>query len=144
MTPLEKKVPKPKNPQYRSELQTLGDHIRNRRLDLALEQKDVAKILRVTESTLWNWENNRNEPIVQHYPAIMNFLGYCPYPYPKKWGDRLRLYRIHRGLSYKKLAKMIQVDPGSLQRWESRDTPPWEHLHQKVFLFFIYLQVLIF
>ena len=40
---LEKKITRPINPLYPIELQTLGDHIRKKRLDLAIEQKDVAK-----------------------------------------------------------------------------------------------------
>jgi transcriptional regulator with XRE-family HTH domain len=101
-------------------------------LDLTLEQKDVAKILQVTKCTIWNWENNRSEPVVQHYPAIMHFLGYCPYQYPKKWGERLRLHRMHQGLSTKKLARLIKVDPGSIQSWEKRGHPPCKYLQLKV------------
>jgi len=105
-------------------------------LDLALEQKDVAKRIKVTESTICNWENNQNKPVVQHYPRIMDFLGYCPHQHPKNWGERLRLHRIHRGLSYKKLAKAIKVDPGSIQRWEISEKPPYKHLQNKVDQFF--------
>jgi DNA-binding XRE family transcriptional regulator len=36
---------------------TLGDHLRRRRLELGLHQKDVAKIIGVTTSSVWNWEH---------------------------------------------------------------------------------------
>ncbi|MFK5925465.1 MAG: helix-turn-helix transcriptional regulator [Desulfuromusa sp.] len=35
---------------------TLGDHLRQRRIELGLYQKDVAAKLGVTTSTVWNWE----------------------------------------------------------------------------------------
>ena len=136
LSSIQKTASRPRNPLYPRELQTLGDHIRNKRLDLALEQKDVSKILHVTESTICNWEMNRNEPAVQHYPRIMDFLGYCPYQQSRSWGERLRLHRIHRGLSYEKLAKILDVDPGSIQRWETNRNSPCKYLQDKVTTFF--------
>ena len=123
---------RPKNPKYPRELFTLGDHLRTKRLDLGLEQKDVAKIVKVTFSTISNWENHRSEPVIQHYPAIMEFLGYCLYQYPETYGDRLRLHRIHRGLSYRKLARILGVDPGSISGWETEAHRPLEKSQKKI------------
>ena len=54
------KSPKPHpNSRYPKELNTLGDHLRKRRLDLDLVQKDVNRILGVDKTTITNWENNR-------------------------------------------------------------------------------------
>jgi len=36
---------------------TIGDHIRKRRMDLGLLQREVAEIIGVTESSIWNWEH---------------------------------------------------------------------------------------
>jgi DNA-binding XRE family transcriptional regulator len=36
---------------------TLGDHLRHRRLELGLRQKEIAGHLGVTESCIWNWEH---------------------------------------------------------------------------------------
>ena len=49
-------------PDYPKTLNTLGDHIRKKRLDLELLQKDVANIIGINESTIWNWENNYATP----------------------------------------------------------------------------------
>lgn len=96
---ISKTASRPVNPAYPKELITLGDHIRKRRLDLSLEQKEVAKIICVTKEIIWNWENNRSNPEVQCYPAIMEFLGYCIYEHPKTWGEKLKLLRMYQGLS---------------------------------------------
>jgi len=61
---------------YPRQLKTLGDHIRARRLDLGLHQKDVAGIIGVTTDTITNWEKGRNQPMHWHYPKINNFLGF--------------------------------------------------------------------
>ncbi|WP_407919120.1 helix-turn-helix domain-containing protein [Desulforhopalus singaporensis] len=127
----------PKNTKYPQNINSLGDHIRKRRLDLELEQKEVAKIIDVTESCIWNWENNRYEPRISHYPAIMNFLGYCPYVRVRTWGDRIRLHRTHMGISCKKFAKIISVDSASILRWENRANKPWKKLVEKVEAYFL-------
>jgi len=55
---------------------TIGDHLRKRRLDLDLLQKDVAEIIGVTEVTISNWENNKNKPPSRYLKKIIDFLGY--------------------------------------------------------------------
>lgn len=121
--PVIKSAPKPKNPFYPKELKTFGDHIRQKRLDLKLEQKDVAKMIQVTTSCIWNWENHWTRPMVRYYPAIIDFLGYCPWEHPKNWGGRLNLYRVYQGLSFKKFAQIIGVDPGALARQMKKKRP---------------------
>jgi len=109
---------RPKRPGYPKELKTLGDHIKARRLDLGLLQREVAPRLGVNTFTLGNWEKNQCEPTVRHYPAIMNFLRYCPVQYPKTLGERIRLHRIHRGLSISAFSNALGVDPRTIAKWE--------------------------
>src|SRR6185437_8577432 len=61
-------------------LVTVGDHIRRRRLERHLLQKDVAKAIGVTVPTITNWEKNHTQPTFQHIPAIIKFLDYDPFP----------------------------------------------------------------
>jgi DNA-binding XRE family transcriptional regulator len=59
-------------------LRTYGDHVRAKRLDSGLLQRQVADIIGVDETTIYNWENNRVEPAAQLVPRIIQFLGYSP------------------------------------------------------------------
>ena len=69
---------KPLSGAYPKELRTLGDHLRKRRLNLALTQKDVAKRLGANEASVWNWEKNRSSPALRFVPRIVEFLVLCP------------------------------------------------------------------
>jgi DNA-binding XRE family transcriptional regulator len=54
---------------------TLGDHLRRRRLVLGLYQKEVAALLGVATSTIWNWEHGW--AIGRRFiPRINQFLGH--------------------------------------------------------------------
>ena len=132
LSPVKKRGLRPKNPLYPNKLLTLGDHIRAKRLDLGLLQKDVARIIQVDTKSIIFWENNRHEPNIQHHPKIVGFLGYCPYRCPKTYGERLRLYRVHQGLSREKLARILKVDPASIRRWEARKEPPGKFWQKKI------------
>jgi transcriptional regulator with XRE-family HTH domain len=61
-------------------LKTLGDHIRKRRLDLGLLQKEVAEQLGVDTASIGNWESNDSQPTVHCLPGIIAFLGHNPLP----------------------------------------------------------------
>ena len=76
------------------------------------------------------------EPVVKYYPKIMEFLGYCPVRYANTFGDLLLLYRTHRGLSLKQLAKKLEVDSGTISRWESDDRNPYKKHQDRINNFF--------
>ncbi|MDP2753685.1 MAG: helix-turn-helix transcriptional regulator [Nitrospirota bacterium] len=65
--------------------------MRKRRLGLGLLQIDVAKMIGVTESTVWNWEH-RTESELRHMPKIIEFLGYVPFECPEDPIGRLRYF----------------------------------------------------
>ena len=76
-------TPLPARPQardtgYPANPATLGEHLRKRRIDLKLFQKDIARIIGVDEASIWNWENNRTKPVLKLVPEIIEFLGYNP------------------------------------------------------------------
>jgi transcriptional regulator with XRE-family HTH domain len=102
----------------------LGDHIRKRRLDLGLLQREVAEKLRVRPSTVQNWEGNATTPNYHRLKAIVQFLGYDPLPSTKTLGEQLVRYRQFRGLSQKQMASNLRVDPSTLARWERGDRKP--------------------
>ncbi|RLG05747.1 MAG: transcriptional regulator [Thaumarchaeota archaeon] len=119
------KAKKPLPRAYPKELKTLGDHLRKKRLELGLLQKDVAKILGVSQDTIYNWENNRTSPSLRSIPKIIEFLGYIPYDIQGlSPGEELRLLRRILGLSQEKLAKKLGIDPSTLWRWEKGKRKP--------------------
>ncbi|MES9969173.1 MAG: helix-turn-helix transcriptional regulator [Candidatus Thiodiazotropha sp.] len=89
------------------------------RLKRGLRQSDVTPRLGVNPWTLRNWELNNTEPAVQYYPAIMDFLGYCPYQRGDTLGKKIMLHRTHQGVTQRQLAQRLKVDPGSISRWET-------------------------
>lgn len=91
-----------KSRHYPKELNTLGYHLRAKRLDLDLEQKAVAPLFKINYETVKNWETNHTKIEIRYYPAIMDFLGYCPYQRPITWEEKLHIHRIYRGLSHRK------------------------------------------
>ena len=113
------KTQKPSSLPYPAQLNTLGDHLRKRRLDLGLLQREVAQKLGVTESTIWNWEANRSSPQIRFILKVIAFLGYDPYSTAcGSFGERLLAFRRSLGLSQKGLAHRMGVDPGTLGEWE--------------------------
>ena len=58
---------------YPANPKTIGEHIQKKRLDCNLKQSEIARIIGVSDSTIWNWEN-RTEPDVKHLPGIIKSL----------------------------------------------------------------------
>jgi len=112
---------KPKDACYPSGLNTLGDHLRARRLNLGLFQKDVASRIICTVDTITNWELNRCQPEIQYIPRIIEFLGYDPIDVGQNEpiGQRLRKHRQRMGLSLKQTAMLLETDASNLQHWET-------------------------
>jgi transcriptional regulator with XRE-family HTH domain len=107
------------SPYPKKKLVTLGDHIRKRRLDLGLFQKDVAVAIGVDTTTVYNWEKGHSEPELRFIPRIFGFLGYEPQlPKPSTLGEKILQYRCLKGISQKDLAKRIGIDPTTLSRLE--------------------------
>ena len=81
MLPLRPNLLKTNKPlPYHNPPRTLGEHLRRRRHELGMFQKDVADRLGVNQWTLIGWEQNRKKPAVRLMPRIIRFLGYDPNP----------------------------------------------------------------
>jgi transcriptional regulator with XRE-family HTH domain len=98
---------------------TLGDHMRRRRLELGLYQKDVAAQIGVTTSTIWNWENNWSSITLSCMPKVIEFLEYNPVPFPEDLMERLAWYKQVKGLSLEQLGAEMGRDPEQLSDWLS-------------------------
>ena len=119
----------PQKPGYPKTLVTIGDHIRKRRLDLGLFQRQAGAQIGVDEGTLWGWEKRGTKPELRHLPGIIRFLCYNPLPEPENFPARLVWARSSRGMDRVASARLIGVDPSTLARWETgRRKPSGRHL----------------
>ena len=125
---------KPKNPAYPAELNTIGDHLRKRRLDLGLLQKELAVRIGVTTCTIMYWETNRVAPALRFIPSIIEFLGYDPTGKinAQSLAEGLRAHRKRLGLSQKKLAALLGIDQSTLASWEKEKHRPTRKSLQRI------------
>src|SRR5579859_826267 len=126
------KAPRPPSDAYPKQINTLGDHIKKRRLELGLLQKQAAQRIGVNESTIQNWEGQHRHPALHCMPAIIQFLGYNPLPEVNTFADKLTRYRVSLGITQEALAKTIGIDKSTLARWERGDRTPTGLYHELV------------
>ncbi len=111
---------------------------------MGLKIKDLAKILKVKEDTIINWEYRRKQPKTSLLKSVVEFLkphinGSMPEKefwnlcfeknlyYPKQhnyFGEKLRVVRMQNFLSIPDLAKKLGVDPTSVAKWERMEAKP--------------------
>lgn len=117
---------KPRGAAYPTQIRTLGDRLRARRLDLGLLQREVAKRIRCDEATITNWELNRVQPALQFLPRIVKFLGCDPFSRSEAGtlAEEIKMHRQKLGLSRKRLAKLLGTDPSNLAGWEREKHVP--------------------
>jgi len=123
---------KPMDSAYPKNLITLGDHIRKRRLDLKLTQKQVALILGTNVTSILGWETNLHSPVISFIPKIVKFLEYIPYS--KDFSDfkeKLIYFRRLYGLNQEKLAEMLGIDETTVAKWERGEHMPSRKLLRK-------------
>ncbi|MBN1825982.1 MAG: transcriptional regulator [Candidatus Eisenbacteria bacterium] len=131
-TGLRLRASKPLDPAYPRELKTLGSHLRKRRLDLGLLQREVAEQIGVSKDTYRLWESNATHPLPRQWPGIISFLDYQPSLAEDSFGARLRGTRLSRGLTQLAVSIILGVDPGSVSRWETRGKRPREDIEERV------------
>jgi len=109
---------------YPSELRTIGDHLKAKRLDLGLFQKDVASELNISPATLSRWELGISSPYDMHCGAIRKFLGYDPLSAnkPSTVDELLTDKRRELGWSLGKAAKYFGVSRSAVTDWEKGKT----------------------
>ena len=98
-----------------------------------LLQKDVARIINVTEDCITLWEKNHSIPQIKNFPQIIKFLGYCPVKFDETTlAGQIRAYRWRNGLSNKKLGKLLNVDGSTILAWENETSFPKQAYLQKL------------
>ncbi|MCX6928830.1 MAG: helix-turn-helix domain-containing protein [Verrucomicrobia bacterium] len=110
---------------------TLGEHLKNCRLERHLFQTDVAKLLCVDRGTIQNWERGIGKPAIHQVPRIIKFLGFDPEPAPATAPQTIVYARRSLGLTQEEFAETLSVAPFSIWQWESgRSVPPEPILKQ--------------
>jgi transcriptional regulator with XRE-family HTH domain len=105
------------------EPQTVGEHIKKKRLELALTQEKAGQLLGVTALTILYWEHGVFQPAVKHFPAILAFLGYDPKrPSPTCLSERLQAKRRELGWTQRDAARKLGIDPSTWSSWEGGGT----------------------
>ena len=85
---------------YPEKLDHLDKHVKKRRLELELMQKEVGKFFGISEETIYNWESRRNQPDIKLIPKIIKFLGYVSFePEGDDLINRLKFYKFINGLT---------------------------------------------
>ena len=131
---------KPKSKQYTSTLTLLGDHLRNRRLDLGLEQKELAKILGVCLASISHWENGHGEPQLNLQGKVIEFLGYNPFGSDNSISGKIKLYRVLNRYTQDQLARKLRIDNNIVRDWEKGAKTPTEYYLKKLSWFFLKLE----
>jgi len=112
---------KTKTRPFSAHCQTVGEHLKRKRLQLGLLQKDVARIIKVSEDSVTYWENARSEPQIRYFPNIIKFLGYSPFQFDTTvFGEVIRKFRTENGLSYKQVGKLLGIDGSTIAAWEKK------------------------
>lgn len=128
---------KPKDSAFPKNLQTWGDHLRARRLELDLYQEEAAARIGTSEQTITNWELNHTSPAVRFLPRIIEFLGYAPYWPAPTFAEKLNRARQYLGLSRQEMASLSGIDESNLARWETGRHQPTRQSLERLQLFFI-------
>jgi len=103
---------------------SLGQKIRNRRLEKGLLPKDVAELIGVTEDCLTLWENKHSKPLVAFYLKIIDFLDYFPFDIDTSaLRGRITYYRYMHGLTPKEFGLLVNAHP-SVLAWEKGESLP--------------------
>jgi transcriptional regulator with XRE-family HTH domain len=130
--PVALKALKPKESDF--EPRSLGEHVRKRRGELRSSQKAMAERLGVSWSTVLNWETGRTEPLIESIAAIIEFLGYDPFPKPTSHSEQLAALRRVKGWTVKEAARQLGIDSGTWSRWEKTGIP-WKRHRRMVEVF---------
>jgi len=114
-TPLTLKALRAKD--YPEKPQTLGEHLKKRRRELGLLQREAAERMGVSTDTVVNWEKDRTKPIAAQFRPVVTFLGYDPTSQPQTLAERVEAKQRSLGASLAQVARHLGWDPGSLRRY---------------------------
>lgn len=102
---------------YSETPQTLGQHLKKRRKELGLLQREVAAWMGINHFTYIHWEKDKTKPVASQFLPIIEFLGFDPTPAPTTLSERLTAKRRMTGMTFDQAAHQLGWDPGTLTRY---------------------------
>lgn len=131
--PSSKVVKAPQKYHYNPIPETLGEHIRKKRIQERQYQSEVARIIAVDEETIYSWEGGRHPPRVHNYPRIIAYLGYYPFNHETdSIAGKLLQVRYSNGYSRKQMALILGNDTATIRRWELLKSSVHANRHQSI------------
>jgi transcriptional regulator with XRE-family HTH domain len=97
--------------------QSLGQHLKKRRRELGLLQREAAERMGILKDTYGNWEKDKRKPVAAQFRPVREFLGYDPTPEPKTLAERLQAKRRELGVTLSQVARYLGWDEGTLTRY---------------------------
>jgi transcriptional regulator with XRE-family HTH domain len=113
--PLTLKALRPKD--YFETPQTLGQHLKKRRRELGLLQREASDWMGILTETYANWEKDKTQPVAAQFRPVREFLGYDPTPAARTLAERVQARRRVLGVTFAEVAKYLGWDAGTLTRY---------------------------
>jgi DNA-binding XRE family transcriptional regulator len=92
---------------YSENPQTLRRHLKKRRRELGLLQREAAERIGVSTDTVVNWEKGKIEPVAAQFRLVVAFLGYDPAPEPRTLAERVEAKQRSLGASLAQVARHL-------------------------------------
>lgn len=102
---------------YSEAPQTLGQHLKKRRKELGLFQREAAARMGIVKETYANWEKNKTKPVAAQFRPVRTFLGYDPSPEATTLAERVEARRRDLGVTFDQIAGHLGWDPATLTRY---------------------------
>lgn len=103
---------------------TLGERIRQRRLDLGLTQQTLGERLGCWSQSVASWERDESVPLAGRWPAIEGVLGAGLVPERDGLPGQIRIARLRLGLTQEELARRAGVNVRTVRNAEAGKHAP--------------------
>ncbi|MFO1486345.1 MAG: helix-turn-helix transcriptional regulator [Verrucomicrobiaceae bacterium] len=111
--------------------ETLGQHLRSKRLLLNLTQAQVAAQLGTIREQYERWERDEIAPVASFWPRLVRHFGHYPLAVTSPADWVLKARRVN-GLSQFALGRAIKVIAKTVRQWEHGETDPPIPLLEKI------------
>ena len=102
---------------YSEVRQALGEHLKKRRRQLGLLQREAAVRMEICKEACTNWEKDKTKPVAAQFRPVVTFLGYDPSPQARTMAERVEAKRRGLGVTFDQIAGHLGWDPATLSRY---------------------------